>query len=101
MKDLDQLKKDYKQLGKTIAELEKPKSLRWVDLSPGTLFMVREDYAYSRGLRLRLKNTDGGEASYAVLLTGGVWGRFNPSSIEESAPVVICDINGNPLEDKK
>jgi len=101
MKDLDQLKKDYEQLGKTIAELEKPKSLRWVDLKPGDLFRVADSYYFGKGVRLRLINTDSGEARYAVLSTGSVWGRFSFSAVEEEAPIVLCDINGNPLEESK
>jgi hypothetical protein len=93
MKDLDQLKKDYKQLGKTIAELEKPKDLRWLDLKPGQFFIFKPRTSHD-AIALRCSNF-----RYVYLDNGLI--HDEDSSSCNHLSVKPCDISGNPLEEKK
>lgn len=89
---LEQLKKDYKVLGETIAEMKKLKPLVMGALKAGSLFRVTHR-SYHQGVRLI---DDGG--GY-VFIHGGSRGKVFPTMSD--LEVFLCDRDGHPLPETR
>ena len=96
-KNLEQLKKDYDQLGKTIAELDKPTILYWPDLFAGTFFYFTDinggEVVFGFGkYNIAIRDDSDG---YTYLEDGTRWDMKSSVRIHRPVEVISCDINAN------